>query len=64
MSETAAASAGSGRLRHRLDLLRQRLQGRPDSEHEQAIVRIVIVTLAFALFPHLRLAAATSPTSP
>jgi len=50
MSETAAASAGGGHLRHRLDLLRQRLQGRPDSEHEQALLRIVIVTLAFAYF--------------
>ena len=46
MSESAAASPVSGRLRHRLDLLRGRLQGRPDSEHEQAIVRIVIVALA------------------
>ena len=41
MSESAAASPVSGRLRHRLDLLRGRLQGRPDSEHEQALLRIV-----------------------
>src|ERR1700722_18423573 len=50
MSEVAAASSGSGRLRQRLDLVRQRLRGRPDSEHEQAIVRIVIVALASAYF--------------
>jgi two-component system sensor histidine kinase RpfC len=50
MSDGAAASPRSGRLQHRLDLLRQRLQGRPDSEHEQAIVRIVIVALASAYF--------------
>jgi len=50
MSESAAAGAGSGRLRHALDLLRARLKGRPDSEHEQALVRIVIVALASGYF--------------
>ena len=50
MSETAAAGPVSGRLRHHLDLLRGRLKGRPDSEHEQAIVRIVIVALASGYF--------------
>ncbi len=35
-----------GLLGRGLGLLRQRLQGRPDSEHEQATVRLVIVAIA------------------
>jgi two-component system, sensor histidine kinase RpfC len=50
MSEGAAAGPATGRLRHRLDLLRRRLQGRPDSEHEQALLRIVLVIFAFVYF--------------
>jgi two-component system, sensor histidine kinase RpfC len=48
MSEPAAAHQHSGGLKRGLDLARLRLKGRSDSEHEQAIVRIVIVgILAF-----------------
>ncbi len=39
-----------------IGMLRQRLSNRPDSEHEQAIIRVVIVSLIFVYFlvAHLR----------
>ena len=48
MSDAPAVSASH--VTRALGFVRQRLQGRPDSEHEQAIVRIVIVALASAYF--------------
>jgi two-component system, sensor histidine kinase RpfC len=43
MSESAALKPPIGALKRGLDLARRRLKGRTDSEHEQAIVRIIIV---------------------
>jgi two-component system, sensor histidine kinase RpfC len=46
MPEPQMEAPGVGALRRAASFARQRLQGRADSEHEQAIVRIVIVALA------------------
>ncbi len=43
-AEQAAASVGPWRW------LRQRLSGRPDSEHEQAVIRVVIGLIVFCYF--------------
>src|SRR4029077_17191490 len=45
MSELAATNQQSGALKRGLNLARLRLKGRSDSEHEQAIVRIVIAAI-------------------
>jgi len=50
MSELAATSRHPGGLKRGLDLARLRLKGRSDSEHEQAIVRIVIVGILALYF--------------
>jgi len=50
MSDAESAETPAGRLHRGLALVRRRLRGRPDSEHEQAIVRIVITALASAYF--------------
>src|ERR1700751_348791 len=44
MSDTTLSQQPSA-LKRGLGFVRQRLRGRPDSEHEQAIVRIVIVAI-------------------
>jgi two-component system sensor histidine kinase RpfC len=50
MSEAPSAARPGHPLSRGLEVVRQRLKWRPDSEHEQAIVRIVIVALASAYF--------------
>ncbi len=50
MSDLGQEKPPGGPLRRGLGFVRRRLKGRPDSEHEQAIVRLVIVALASAYF--------------
>ncbi|HEX3064700.1 MAG TPA: histidine kinase dimerization/phospho-acceptor domain-containing protein, partial [Dongiaceae bacterium] len=50
MSELAAAHQQAGALKRGLERARLRLKGRSDSEHEQAIVRIVIVGILALYF--------------
>src|SRR5438309_5339908 len=45
MSETAILPTPASATHRAIAFLRSRLKGRPDSEHEQAIVRIVIVAI-------------------
>lgn len=50
MSLPAARALSGGAVRAGLSALRERLRDRPDSEHEQAIVRLAIVGLLAAYF--------------
>jgi two-component system sensor histidine kinase RpfC len=59
MPSAALASALGGLVAR----LKNRLAGRADSEHEQAIIRVVIVGLLFALFSWLAGRAEPSPTT-
>ena len=57
MSEAVAVQPTVAAAKHGLGvLLRRRLKGRADSEHEQAIVRVVIVFILAAYYLSLDLA--------
>ena len=47
MADSTPAAAPARFWQRGFAFLRRRLQGRPDSEHEQALVRIVLTSLAF-----------------